>query len=264
MFPCFRVSMELGSVPTAAIWGGWRALTGRGGQHRSLSKVRWAIVTLLCVSVGGEVVLLALPAAAGSTLALKLPHTSNPAAAVAAVAHNHVHGSSDQGLTGRQMSVAAVTRPVRATCGPASDWALELLGAAGFEGRLVMVMTLDKWNGWSNGHTFLEIREGLRWVAYDVDRDLRWADEAGRGLSMLELVVRVPSQNYRIVPLHGPVNERLIRRQDARWAQVPFVRGDDGLIYFPSQGARDARILSYSPKTFRILSPTEWQSRFYG
>ena len=76
------------------------------------------------------------------------------------------------------MSAIAVSRPIRATCSHVSLWAADLLTAANFDARVVGVLTLDTWNATDNGHTLIEVRENGRWVAYDVDRKVRWTDGA--------------------------------------------------------------------------------------
>jgi hypothetical protein len=189
-----------------------------------------------------------------------IPETSDPVKAVTAIAMRQFPGWFDDSLTPRQMSETALHRPLYTTCGAVSLWAVDLLTEAGFKARLVMVMTRDKWNTTDNGHTFVEIRQAGRWVAYDIHRKLRWTDERGRGLSTVEWISRVPSGNYRIVPLLAPVNERVIRRQDLRYAQVPFVRAS-GLLWFPSQGARNRSFLRYS-SDYRVLAPDVWEARF--
>jgi hypothetical protein len=189
-----------------------------------------------------------------------IPQTTDPVKAVTAIATRQFPGWFDDALTPRQMSRTALHRPLYTTCGPVSTWAVELLREAGFKARLVMVMTRDRWNATDNGHTFVEIRSGGRWVAYDIHRKLRWTDEHGRGLSMTEWVSRVPSGKYRIVPLLAPVNERVVRREDARYAQVPFVQAN-GRLWFPSQGARNRPFLKYS-SDYRVIPRDLWEARF--
>jgi hypothetical protein len=109
------------------------------------------------------------------------------------------------------------------------------------------------------GHTFIEIRKQERWVAYDIDRKLRWTDEAGRGLSMAEYIARVPSRGYRIVALLGrsmsarsagrcPLRARAFR-PPRRPAVVSFT------------GCTDGPIITYAPD-YRVLPVDEWEARF--
>ena len=195
-----------------------------------------------------------------STPRWSIPPTKDPVKAVTAIAIRQYPGWFDDKLTPVEMSERAVDRPLYTTCGPVSAWAVELLKEAGFTARLVMVMTLDKWNATDNGHTFVEVRQRGGWVAYDIHRKVRWTDDSGRGLSMVEWIDRVPSHDYRIVPLLAPVDGGALRRQDARYAQVPFVRAGRWL-WFPSQGRRTASILKYS-SGHRVLPRDRWLARF--
>lgn len=192
----------------------------------------------------------------------KLPATTDPLRAVTAIARHQVHGWTDDLDSPRRLSEIALHRRVRVTCGTVSLWAVDLLEDAGFDARPDMVMTLDAWNATNNGHTFVEIRTDGRWVAYDLDRKVRWTDKAGRGLSMSEWLARVPSGDYRIVPLLGQVNERSLRAEDQRFAQVPFVRWHR-LLWFPSQDKRTQSLLDYpEAEDYRELAPRVWQLRF--
>ena len=227
--------------------------SGRRKRVRLLLLLNLVVATIFLVHVNPL---------AGQPRGWSLPQTTDPLRAAVAIARHQVHGSADDLDSPGRLSEIALRRPVRVTCGTVSLWAVELLKDAGFDARLDMVMTLDAWNETSNGHTFVEIRQGGRWVAYDLDRKVRWTDENGRPLSMSEWMARVPSGNYRIVPLLGPVDERVLRAQDLRFAQVPFVRWRNRL-WFPSQGERTASLLNYPrAKDFRAVPQRVWEARF--
>lgn len=192
--------------------------------------------------------------------AYRLPPNMDALQAVTAIAAQQIHGWADDHRPISDLSRVAANRPVYVTCGNVSLWAERLLRDAGFTVRIAHVLTLDRWNGWANGHTFIEVRRNGRWVAYDIDRKVRWTDMGGRALSMIEWVAAVKTGRYRIVPLLGPVDETRLRLEDRRYGQVPFVR--DGSVYwFPSQGAADRRILGYS-SDYRVTSPRDWRQRF--
>jgi hypothetical protein len=230
-------------------------------QAETRMKPRTGALLLLNLAVAGALVWHADPLAAKPPQ-WRLPATTDPLRAATAIARHQVHGHADDYVSSERKSEIAFHRPIRATCGAVSLWAVDLLTEAGFDARLDMVMTLDPWNASNNGHTFVEIRTDGRWVAYDLDRKVRWTDEAGRPLSMSKWVARVPSGNYRIVPLLGPVNERELRAEDRRVAQVPFVLSG-GHLWFPSAGERTQSLLNYpKAKDYRVLSPSAWEARF--
>jgi hypothetical protein len=231
---------------------------GLGGPGRR-RRVKVLFLLNLLVAV---VFLVHVAPLSGQPAGWSVPRTTDPLRAAKAITRQQLHGSADDLDSPGRLSEIALDRRIRVTCGTVSLWAVGLLRKAGFDARLVMVMTLDAWNATNNGHTFIEIRSGGRWIAYDLDRKVRWTDEAGRPLSMSEWMARVPSGNYRIVPLLRPVDERVLRAEDLRLAQVPFVRWHK-LLWFPSQGERTESLLKYPrAKNYRVLPPRVWEARF--
>ena len=194
-----------------------------------------------------------------------LPPTDSALEAVTLIAQRQVHGLTDDGKEPREISRLALHRTVYLTCGEVSMWAVDLLTAAGYEARLSMAMTLDEWTG-DNGHTIIGVRESTGWVAYDIDRKVRWTDKLGRPLSMREWIERVPTGDYDIVPLLGAVDEVALRAQDRRYAHVPFVLADDELWFASPGDEHDARLISYGESNgmrFRPVATPEWHVRFY-
>lgn len=172
---------------------------------------------------------------------------------IAALAARHVHGHADGEPSVAEMDRIALERPVSTTCGYVSVWAVAHLREAGYDARVVDTLTLDEWNDTDNGHTLIEVKEDGRWVAYDIDQGVTFG-----GMSLAEWVSSVPSGDYQIIPLEGPVDEEAMRAWHRRIAQVPMIRDGD-LTFFPS-GEWDERVMSYDPSYTPI---TDWTDRFY-
>lgn len=186
-----------------------------------------------------------------------VPATDNVYEAVRWVATRQVHGWVDDHLSMTDLSQKAVDQPLYITCGTVALWTVDRLAEAGYEARVVMAMNWGEWDGWENGHTFIEARTDDGWVAFDVDRKVRWTRD-GQPLSLLEWM----NGPYEIVPIIIPVLDKpFMLEQDARWSEVPFIE-ENGLYWFPS-GPWDADMLAYDP-AYRVMDPAEWLARFYG
>jgi hypothetical protein len=182
-----------------------------------------------------------------------------PEEIVAAVSARHSHGATDDAQSVDALSKAAFSRPIVTTCGKVSEWTVAHLRDAGYEARVVVTLTLEEWNGTDNSHVMVEVRED-GWVVYDPDRHVGYADPAGRPVSLRELVELVPTDEYAIVPLAGPVGEGLIRETNRRLFGVPGIE-EGGLYWFEATGAEAERVRSYDP-TYRTLAPAAWSVRF--
>jgi hypothetical protein len=73
------------------------------------------------------------------------------------------------------------------TCAPVSRLAQQVLAHNGYLSRLVATVTKQSFNGFDDDHALLEVREGNRWVVYDLDGNLQPLDRDGRGMSIVQL-----------------------------------------------------------------------------
>lgn len=189
------------------------------------------------------------------------PPTESADALLTAVAHRHVHGGRDDHEPIARLSEIAATRRVVATCGPVSVWAVGLLRDAGYEARVVTTLTMDEWDSLDNGHTMVSVMIDGQWAVYDLDRKVRYTALDGSPLSIAELVERVPTDDYAIVPLGGPVGEGFLRAANRRLLQTAGI-GEGEHYYFAASGEDAERVESYSP-WYRALDATAWLDRFY-
>ena len=214
-----------------------------------------AVLLGAVIGVGVILGIQALPAARWQ------PPTQSADALLTAVVHRHVHGSQDDYEPIERLSEIAAERRVATTCGPLSVWAVQLLGEAGYEARVVTTLTMDEWDSLDNGHTMVSVKIDDRWAVYDLDRAVRYTDEEGNPLSIGELVERVPTDDYQIVPIGDPVGEGYLRASNRRLLQVAGI-GDGEYYYFAASGDDAMRVESYSP-WYRVMQPELWHERFY-
>jgi hypothetical protein len=107
------------------------------------------------------------------------------------------HGDINDDLFLEQLRSRAKTHKLVITCGTASKLIQSLLRDAGIESRIVVTMTLEKLNGYDNGHTMLEVNLGGKWVLYDFDNNVYF--ENGHPLSFEEFIAA--RGNYAIKPI---------------------------------------------------------------
>ncbi len=111
------------------------------------------------------------------------------------------HGTLDDRITIEKENRKALHRKLICSCSYASSWVSSVLKKFNINSRLVVGLTLDKWNSYDNGHTMLEIFTGNRWVVYDVTNHMFFKNEL-HYLDMYELCDIVFShRDYEIISL---------------------------------------------------------------
>jgi hypothetical protein len=96
-----------------------------------------------------------------------VPTVIDPLPLLRDIANRHQHGTRDDALTYEQAE--ALTRALEMTCGPISDYALRRLSEAGIVARRVGLLTLEAWDGETDGHQMLEVwyPAWASWVVVD-------------------------------------------------------------------------------------------------
>jgi len=114
------------------------------------------------------------------------------------------HGNSDAQKTNIELSKKALKEKLFITCGTVSIWANSLLDSLNIKSRIVMGMTVDKWNTYDNGHTLIEVwrTDYNKWVLYDLDNNSYFIPTTGSvPLSLIEFSIAVMEGDYRIINL---------------------------------------------------------------
>jgi len=199
------------------------------------------------------------------------------------------YGNHDDLLAPGALRDEARHRNVEVTCTTATRFCVAMFAELGLNGREVLLLTLDPWNQFDNGHTLLEVCAGpAGWVLYDPSFKCTFR-RGGKLLSLLEFVLAVTNDDpYDIVRTdasrrfasyrqrgydfgfwveHRMASEQQLRRWYRRVAGVPMIK-DSGDFYFTASdaGARD-RVLQYPTEylaAMHHLPMEEFTRRFYG
>lgn len=195
------------------------------------------------------------------------------------VTHGNLHDSEPMG----NLSEIALSSKLYLTRGNFALWAHDILNQHSIKSRLVTSLTLDEWNEYDNGHTLLEVyKENLnKWVVYDIDNNSTFYDNFLQ-LTFIELVRRIPDDNYEIVYIandttlnpSGFKDEETdynfafiaegymssIRNWYKRVLQVPMIR--DGKIYYHYDLENLDKINEYS-RSYDYMDKKQFMEKFY-
>jgi hypothetical protein len=195
----------------------------------------------------------------------------------------HGYGTSDNLSSSVALLRAATTRRVWVTCSRAALLAFRILQLAGFQARLVSVLTLEEWNAYDNGHTLLEVKLDAGWTTFDPAYGV-WPTIDGAGVSVTDLCAAVrtglmpciqPLQNGSSLGQFMSNDEDLSIWLEGKWgrpeilavwygriAQVAMIE-DAGYYYFSEDDSeKQARVLGYS-RRYRALAKDIFLQRFY-
>tara|TARA_B100000686_G_scaffold205008_1_gene211826 strand:- start:556 stop:1599 length:1044 start_codon:yes stop_codon:yes gene_type:complete len=113
-------------------------------------------------------------------------------------------GYSDIGKTDWELYYQAMIGKLRLTCGPTSQWVKYILDSLNIKSRLVKTITLNKWNGFDDGHALIEVwrEKWNKWVVYDFTNNSYFKPKnGGAPFSLIEFSKIVPNDNYEIISL---------------------------------------------------------------
>lgn len=196
----------------------------------------------------------------------------------------HVHGHAHDSLSFQEALEVAKSGKLRMTCGPISQFTENLLNTLNVPCRFVLILTLEEWNTYNNGHSLIEIFEDGHWVLYDIDiRNFFSLNE--QKLSALEFVKAVSEKNYERHLFSKSPNfafgDLRVQGYDfscwyevmflfnyldkwyERVAQVLFIQ-ENGIFYFTCDVKHRKRIENYPYSgPFNYLEKEEFLNRFY-
>ncbi|MCR9196259.1 MAG: hypothetical protein NXH88_16080 [Hyphomonas sp.] len=115
----------------------------------------------------------------------------NPFALLRLLAPQIKHGIRDDGLSVPALLKVLGHRSLSMTCGKASAFMKQVLEQAGVKARVGTSLTLESWNQYDNGHTFLEVYfpEITKWGVVDVDAERYFTLPDGSPASILDIAV---------------------------------------------------------------------------
>lgn len=224
------------------------------------------------------------------TFLRRLVTNANALAFCSAFSWAAAHGSADASKTHAQLDAAAKCAKLRLPCGALHPWIKQWASAAGFQCRVVRLLTAETPDGYNDGHVALEIRHpngAGPWVLADCTLG-QYHVAADTPLSLRDLIPRMPSGDFTTrqlsddagcevsPPVSGTdvtsIYELLLRTPALRqqWArriyQIPGIDHSDGLTYFYlplGTASRQSWVLGLSG-SFRVVSKAAWDAMFYG
>jgi len=193
------------------------------------------------------------------------------------------HGFKDDAVDFSTALQRVKNRRLQMTCGSIANFTIALLSMLGVQSRFVLLLTLHPWNSYNNGHSIIEVLDGGRWVAWDIDFRNRFETD-GKRLNALELKDAVVDGGYELVkfslsPLLALGNlssntynyefhyernflfEEKLRWQYKKCAQVILIR-KKGTFYFTCEPAMKARVETYD-NNFVFMEEEEFVNAFY-
>lgn len=191
------------------------------------------------------------------------------------------HGGLDESKKYEESLEILRFRSLSMTCGTVSNFSRRLLEDLGIESRVVMTITLEEWNTYDNGHTFLEVfvPYSKKWVAVDLDANVSFSTPSSENASMLEIMAvsidnisflslaRISNldystfDRYQVISDFASLNKRewysrvlqAFAIKDAATGKYVFAADDEN---------KSLRIKSYSPD-FTTVSTEKFAKMFY-
>ncbi|MEN8642532.1 transglutaminase domain-containing protein [Pseudomonas sichuanensis] len=192
------------------------------------------------------------------------------------------HGVIDNASPYEQSLDTLRHRALSMTCGSISVFAQKLLENINVKSRVVTTLTMEEWNSYDNGHTFLEVYlpKDKKWVAMDLDMKVFFATPQADKASALDMIKAGADgisfaefmhasnldystfKNYQTIVEFGALNKkawygRVLQQfaiYDAATAKYVFATDDAAVA---------KRITSYSGD-YTTMPVAQFVSHFYG
>lgn len=198
------------------------------------------------------------------------------------IAWLHIHGYRDNAKSFGAIQAIAKKEKIQLICGNMCMFTQKLLNMLGIENRLVVFLTLNEWNDYSNGHTMIEIKDQGQWKLWDIDLKHKFVSD-GKHLSAREAIDLLAKQQCDIIDFcpadklaHeslsiGNANiflEKCIGTENAkkRWYQNiadVLIIEYQGNFYFTCEDIHKERLLKYPYFKINYLQKKEFETLFY-
>lgn len=196
----------------------------------------------------------------------------------------HAHGYQDDSLTYSSALAASTTRKLLMSCGSITRFVSAVLDSQNITNRQVLLLTLDTWNTYNNGHTVLEISRNGVWEIWDVDNRTR-VSVLGNYLNALEFCNSSQNGNYIIdyfslAPKFAYsdlstggfdytfwyegdcLTEPSLRTFYKRNAQLALIYSSGYWWFTTTDSNIRTRVEGYSAD-YKYMAPSTWMSTFY-
>jgi hypothetical protein len=130
-----------------------------------------------------------------------------------AVATLHAFGTTDSAMTTDQKLQRMLSSPLRLQCGETADVLVALARQAGYEARFGHMLTHERPNGFTNGHSGAEIKVDGKWRFFDTALSMVPCHPTNNVLSIAEACEGVWSdttQFFEIAPFHFDAEQSVV------------------------------------------------------
>lgn len=202
-----------------------------------------------------------------------------------AVATLHAFGTTDSAMTTDQKLQRMLSSPLRLQCGETADVLVALATQAGYEARFAHMLTHERPNGFTNGHSGAEIKADGKWRFFDTALSMVPCHPTNNVLSIAEACEGVWSDTtefFEIAPFHFDAEPSIVgqwnpwgwcmaealydpvERSHAmrRLYRIPCITDQGAIWYFLPPGSERNKSLADS-LGYKQLSRDEFMYRFY-
>lgn len=133
-------------------------------------------------------------------------------------------------------------------CGPLAVAAIDRLHREGYAARLVVVLTLESWNGFNDGHTMVEVFDpaAMQWIVFDPSSDRLYPQTVVSFVQQRAEYETLSTDRIVAASFHDSAN--IFSDFEAfynRVGQVALIRAENGLLVFGDEAVRQ-RAESYA------------------
>ena len=195
----------------------------------------------------------------------------------------HGHGYLDDRSNYNQSLSISNHRRIFMTCGSIVQFANNLCNSLGIISRFILILTLDPWNSYNNGHSLLEVYDRGKWKLWDIDQRMFFQSN-GKDLNALEFIQSVKIDDYTLVQFskspclslgdlkwngydysfwyEGALfSKKELKTFYKRSAKVLLIKENE-IFYFTCPSSEISRIKSYD-SSFIYLDEATFINKFY-
>lgn len=174
------------------------------------------------------------------------------------LANRHIHGYKNDFISYEGAKKILDQPKLSTTCTTISEISIRYLAEKGIKARFILLLTLEEWNTYNNGHSLIEIWNGKQWILVDIDLKNVFV-KSGNLLNATELC---SIEDYDVVKfsfadvldedaerIWANLNVDLVTPEGQkdfyhRCAQVPMIKHENNL-YFTCDESHRELVLSY-------------------
>jgi hypothetical protein len=139
-----------------------------------------------------------------STNVQAIVYENDPLMLISSLSWIITHGGAYDGLSDDSLTSIAKNAKLYVTCERAVNFVMHTISALGIKTRLIQGLSIEKLNGYDDGHVIMEVWVPAydKWILVDVDNNALFKATHNEGyLNLVEFKDALDSDNLQIVPL---------------------------------------------------------------